>query len=117
LLFDLSWSGDGQALLGAWQNRIYRCEAATLRHCTPITAGTRPTLPADGARLYFFRPGPSPLHREIWVRDMASGAERPLLTIGPQRWIDIHFHVSPRGDLVWAPFQEGRHELWMAELR
>jgi Tol biopolymer transport system component len=117
VLFDLSWSADGQSLLGAWQNRIYRCDAATWQRCTPITTGSRPCFPADGARLFFVRPGPSPLHREIWVRDMASGAERPLRTIGPLRAIDIHFHVSSRGDLVWAPIQEGRHELWMAELQ
>jgi hypothetical protein len=117
VLADPGWSADGRVLLGAWQNQTYSCDAETLGSCAVTTAGSRPYLPGDGSRLYFFRAGPSPLHPEIWVRELASGAERLLRTVGRFRGIDIHFHVSDDGAIVWAPFQEGRHELWMAELR
>ncbi len=116
-LSDLSWSGDGRYLLGSREGTIHRCDAASLRPCTPITSGSRPFLPGAGTHLYFFRQGPAALLREIWVKDLGSGDERLIDTIGPLRFIDLHFHVSSNGTIVWAPFQEGRHELWMAELR
>jgi hypothetical protein len=37
--------------------------------------------------------------------------------MGPFRNIDVAFDVSPRGEVVWGEYIEGRHELWQATLR
>jgi hypothetical protein len=37
--------------------------------------------------------------------------------MGAYRRIDAIFDVTPRGEILWTAFIEGRHELWQATLR
>jgi peptide subunit release factor RF-3 len=46
------------------------------------------------------------------------GEERTYGTIGPfQHQIQATMGMSPRDEIVFARFNEGRQELWMAKLR
>jgi hypothetical protein len=45
------------------------------------------------------------------------GREEAYGPIGPFRDYAMFIDVSPRDEIVFAPYQEGPHELWMAKLQ
>jgi len=86
--------------------------------CTPLTKGMHPVWDASGSRIYFIRPADSPTQpQDLWSLDLKTRTEKKVASIGPFRSIDIHFDLSRSGQIITAPFREGRAELWLAELK
>ncbi len=116
ILFSMRWSPDGKFVLGEHKDAVMTCPVAG-GDCTVVTKGFHPVLSADGSRLYFFRPGDSRDSPVLWVAGRDGRNEKKVAVLSRMRMIDVHFDVSPQDQVVWAPFREGRHELWMADLR
>jgi eukaryotic-like serine/threonine-protein kinase len=110
------WSRDGRSVVGYWKGAIHACDADVPNRCESLTNGESPVPSADGSRIFFLR-RTSPNNADLWVLDRATKREHRLRTLGPFRSIDVTFDVGPRDQVVWAPYQEGRHELWLADLR
>ena len=86
--------------------------------CTPLTKGMRPVWDASGSRIYFIRVGDSRSQpQDLWSLDLKTRTEKKVATVGPFRPIDIDFDVSRSGQIVTAPFREGRSELWLADIK
>lgn len=71
----------------------------------------------DGSRIYFLRPAGSRETRELWSIARDGRDEKKIGVLGSFFVIDVHVDVSPRDQIVWTQFREGRHELWLAEMR
>jgi eukaryotic-like serine/threonine-protein kinase len=89
--------------------------------CRTVAKAT-PTSPVawagDGARLYFLRaPEGRAGRRDLWSAGVDGSGERLEGTLGRFRLIDTFFDVSADGHVVWSPFQQGRRELWAAEIK
>jgi hypothetical protein len=111
------WSRDGQAVLGSTAHeRIMICPV-TGRACNDLLPGTRPKWSRDGKTIYFFRSTERPEWFDLWRAASNGTQERKLAQLGPFTASEAHFDISSRGKVVWAPFQEGRQELWLAEIR
>lgn len=76
------------------------------------------TWSGDGRRVYFLR-APEGLEgrHDLWSVGSDGSDERMESTLGRFRSIDTFFDVSVGGHVAWAPFQQGRRELWAAEVR
>ena len=55
--------------------------------------------------------------RSLWSAANNGGDERKLGDIGPFRLPDVSFDVSSNHQIVWAAFQAGTPEIWIATLR
>jgi hypothetical protein len=53
----------------------------------------------------------------LWSLDLKTRTEKKVASIGPFRSIDIHFDLSRSGQIITAPFREGRSELWLADIK
>ena len=58
-------------------------------------------------------PPPISRIRPAW----AGGSSNAHGTFGPLRPYERYIGVSPRDEIAFAPYREGPHELWMAQLR
>ena len=61
--------------------------------------------------------GEPPATSRLWSIAEDGTDERREMDLGTFRSIDVWFDVSRNGDVAWAPFQGGRHELWSATLK
>src|SRR5262249_48719789 len=117
ILTRMQWSADEEAIAGeTLDGHVAICPVSGAR-CSVLAAGLRPRWPAGGDRLYFLRAA----ERAGWftvhsVKLDGSDLQRAG-EIGPFRPFEVHFDVSREGRTVWAPFETGRRELWLADLR
>jgi DNA-binding winged helix-turn-helix (wHTH) protein len=72
---------------------------------------------ADDARVFYLQRTSQPGWGELKSVDVAGGAARAHGSFGPLRPYELCVDVSPRDEVVFAPYAEGPHELWMAQLR
>ena len=72
----------------------------------------------DGSRLFFVRHTSGGILGEVMSVGVHGGEVTNHGTIGPfQHRIHVNMGLSPNDEIVFAPFSEGRQELWMARLR
>jgi Tol biopolymer transport system component len=109
------WSPDGRTIAGHTVKREILLCPASGDACSTLTKGFRPVWSGDGRAIWFLRGGG--VTADLWRIDLATREEKKMDTLGPFRSIDVFFHASRDGRIVWAPFREGRHELWQADLR
>jgi hypothetical protein len=77
-----------------------------------------PAWSGDGSRLFFVRHTSAGIFGEVMSVDVHGGEVKMHGTIGPfQHRIHVSMGVSPNDEIVFAGFNEGRQELWMAKLR
>jgi Tol biopolymer transport system component len=111
------WSRDDKTILGSTgDDRIMVCPSAG-GACRVLTTGNRPKWSGDGSRIYFFRDAHSRDSFDLWSCANDGSDEKKIAQLGPFRPAEVHFDVSSRGQIVWAPFRGGRQELWLAEIR
>jgi eukaryotic-like serine/threonine-protein kinase len=111
----IRWSRDGRRLVGHLSGAVHLCETAA-GPCGKLTTGEYPVFSWDQSQIHFLR-RLSPDSAELWAIDPLSKVERRLRVLGPFRPIDVEFDVAPGNRIIWAPYQEGRHELWLADLK
>jgi len=116
-LFMPNWSADGRLVAGHQPGDMVTTCPADGSECTALTKGFQPKWSGDGRMLYFLRRGESPTSPELWSIDLASKSEKKHAVLGPFRVIDLHFDLSPQNQVVYAPFEQGRSELWQADLK
>jgi Tol biopolymer transport system component len=107
------WSSDGASVLGGHRGEIAVCPADG-GDCDLVTKGVKPVWSGDGSRIFFldaYREQP-----ELWSVKLSGEDRRKFAVLGPFRYVDIHFDVSPSDQIVYSPWHEGRYELWLAEL-
>jgi Tol biopolymer transport system component len=114
-LHDPRWSQDGRRLLGAWDAQAWMCQADS-GECLAITKGDSPVWAADERRILLLRPR-TRVEGEVWSVALDGSDERKVVNVGPFRVIDVAFDVAPGGQVIWAEFNQGRHELWHATVR
>ncbi|MDQ6699630.1 MAG: hypothetical protein M3Z36_05535, partial [Acidobacteriota bacterium] len=79
---------------------------------------THPVWDQSGSKIIFMRLGHSRTQsQDLWSLNLKTGAERKIAAVGPFKPIDIFFDLSRSGQIVTAPFREGRSELWLADLK
>ena len=109
---------DGAYLAGQLENRQIAICPTSGASCTTLTKGMNPVWDRSGSTIYFIRMADSrSLPQDLWSIDLKTRTEKKLATVGPFRAIDIHFDVSRSGQIVTAPFREGRSELWLADIK
>jgi serine/threonine protein kinase len=116
----LQWSKDGKSLLGADVSRnppsrfgdILICPVEAGGGCRKVTKGSLPLWSGDESRIYFLRFGKTGGYMEVWScsRD---GQDEKL--IGELRMADDFYSVSPKGEIVYVRFNQGKHELWLSD--
>lgn len=112
------WSPDGRSVAGEQLNGQMAICPTSGASCTALTKGTHPAWDASGLKLYFIRLGHSRSQpQDLWLLEIATRSEKKIASVGPFRPIDITFDVSRSGQLVTAPFREGRSELWLADIK
>jgi len=107
------WSPGGDSVLGQHRGEIAVCPADG-GECDSVTKGVQPVWSGDGSRIFYldaYREQP-----ELWSATVSGKDQRKIADLGLFRYIDIHFDASPSDQIVYAPWQEGRHELWLADL-
>ncbi len=113
------WSPDGRVIVGVSEAQppvVTTCQADGER-CRPLTPGSCPVWAKDGSRIYFLRDGSGALMKELWSMTPDGQDVRKLNdAVGPMRPIDVTFDVSG-SQLTFSQIQQGRPELWQAELR
>jgi len=106
-------SRDGEVLLCDVSSR--RCEPLTPKHPSGLISLA---WSADGARLFYVRHTSAGIFGDVMSVGVHGRDVRTHGTIGPfQHQIQLTMGMSPRDEIVFAPFNEGRQELWMAKLR
>jgi Tol biopolymer transport system component/tRNA A-37 threonylcarbamoyl transferase component Bud32 len=117
-LHELRWSPDGASLVGQLENGQIAICPTSGASCTTLTKGMKPVWDASGSKIYFIRLGNSRSQpQDLWSLDLKTRTEKKVATVGPFRMIDIHFDLSRSGQIITAPFREGRSELWLAEIK
>jgi Tol biopolymer transport system component len=117
------FSPDGQSVLGVDASRLQALIAPLLicpvdpgpcRHVGHSGAVGR--WSPDGRRVYFQRPLGNYNETELWSVDVDGGDARKLLTFHSEATYLSSFDVTPSGHIVLSRLQEGRQQLWLAEL-
>lgn len=114
------WSPDGSAIVGLQHGPhnewlVTVCSVADAS-CRRLTEGRAPRWSAADGRLYFLRPAVGGT-ADLWTVASDGSDERRVFSLGTFRAIDAFFDVSPRGDVVWAPFRAGERQVWSATMR
>ena len=112
-MHNLSWSRDSRTVLGS-EGEVITCPADG-GECTVWTKGFQPRWSGDGDAIYFLR-GQRTLP-DVWRISLKDRRETKIGAIGPFSPIDTHFDVSPQDQIVYSEYREGRHELWLGDLR
>ena len=116
------WSPDGKVIAGtnAEADRTKTPEIelcpADGGTCRRLTTGTLAHW-SSSSRIYFFRDSTVPAGEEIWSVSVAGGDEVKVTDLHPIHPIGPFFDVSPTGQIVWVEYQEGKDELWLAQLQ
>jgi serine/threonine protein kinase len=117
-LNDPRWSPDGQSIVGDQINGIMAICPISGAPCSSLTKGTHPAWDAGGKSIYFIRLADSRTQpQDLWSLDLRSGIEKKVASVGPFRPIDIQFDLSRKGQVITAPYREGRSELWLADIK
>jgi eukaryotic-like serine/threonine-protein kinase len=121
-LDDARWSKDGRWLLGTdipSDSRAFGdivvCSVATGACRKLATRGAWPIWSSDGARIIFQR-WKSADASEVWSISFEGGDEKLVGELRPLGPLRTAYHVSPKGEIVYVRFNQGRHELWLADL-
>ena len=112
------FSPDGAWIAGSRHDGIGICrtDGAQCRLVVKLPGLAMAQWSQDGSRIYFLRPSLGAGEQELASIAVDGADERTERRIGPFRAVDRHFDMSSVGELVWAPFLEGRRELWFADL-
>jgi eukaryotic-like serine/threonine-protein kinase len=120
LLDDPRWSPDGKAIIGTkTQSRsmfgdIELCPADG-GACRHLTTGGLPHW-SQTSRIYFARKSTFPNGEEIWSISPEGKDEVKVTDLHPLHPIGQFFDVSASVQIVWVEYQQGRNELWLAQL-
>ena len=80
--------------------------------------GSLPVWDSTGSKVYFWRQRPEATGSYyLWSVDLQTRAEKELAALGSFPRVERFYDVSRSGQVVTAPFREGRTELWMADLK
>jgi eukaryotic-like serine/threonine-protein kinase len=118
----VQWSRDGRSLIGTDQSGnprsgpgdILICPVEAGGECRKVTKGFFPLWPGDESRIYFLRFGKTSSDKEVWSRSRDGKDEKLIgeLRVHP---IGTFFSVSPKGEIVYVRFNQGKHELWLSD--
>lgn len=115
------WSADGLNVTGSrlidqrFPGDVAICPIAG-SECRILAEGARiPVWSADETLVYFVRGfGPS---QDLFVAPVdGSGEERQIMTMAPLFPLGPFYAVTRDGMILWVRYEEGRKELWVAEL-
>jgi len=106
------WSHNGDFVAGANESDVTICPVAG-GDCRKLTKGHNPHWSIDDSNIYFWRQVRDAL--EIWSIPFAGGMEKKIADLRPVHPIGQFFDVSPKGQLVWVEYQQGRQELWLSD--
>ena len=122
-MYEHRFSRDGRLVIGESRGgALMLCEVSSSR-CDALTPDQPFGLNSadwseDGSRLFFVRLTSAGIFGEVMSVGVHGGELTMHGTIGPfQHRIHVNMGVSPHGEIIFAPFSEGRQELWMAKLR
>jgi Tol biopolymer transport system component len=122
-MYEHRFSRDGRWIVGETRSgALMRCEVSS-SHCQSLTPVqpfglVSPEWSGDGSRLFFIRHTNAGIFGEVISVGVNGGELQLHGTIGPfQHRLHVNMGVSPNDEVVFAPFNEGRQELWMATLR
>jgi Tol biopolymer transport system component len=106
-------SRDGEVLLCGVSSG--RCETLTPKHPFGLISFF---WSANDARLFYVRHTSAGIFGDLMSVGVHGGEVTNHGTIGPfQHRTQVTMGMSSRNEIVFAPFNEGRQELWMAKLR
>jgi Tol biopolymer transport system component len=119
----VQWSRDGKSLLAtdtsgnprSSMGDIVVCSVDPF-NCRKITRGYNVRWSRDESDIYFLRVGSSRDGRELWSCATDGSGERRLGELRPMHPISTFYDVSPDGEVVFVRFNQGRNELWLAEV-
>jgi hypothetical protein len=122
-MYEQRFSPDGRWIAGESQEGEVLLCGLPDGSCRSLT----PTYPlgvislawsGDSTRLFFLRHTSAGIFGELTSVAVHGGEVRTHGAIGPfQHRIHVWMDVSPRNEIVFAPFSEGLQELWMVKLR
>ncbi len=122
-MYEHRFSRDGRWLAGESRDgELMLCRVSS-DHCETLTSKQpfglmSPAWSGDGSRLFFVRHTSAGIFGEVMSVGVHGGEVKMHGTIGPfQHRIQVSMGVSPNDEIVFAGFNEGRQELWMAKLR
>jgi hypothetical protein len=113
------FSHDGRWIAG-WRhdNSIGVCETAAGGECRGVGRGIGVAVwSTDDTRLYILRNAAAGGEQEVWSVGIDGLGERKERNVGTFRSIDRFFDLSINGEMVFAPFFEGRREIWTAKVQ
>ena len=120
-LFEPQFSRDGRRIAGESPDQtVTICEiAGACRAITPkIDRGlTSLGWSADGARIFYLQRTDRPGWGELKSIGVDGSTLRSHGIVGPLRPYEMLIGVSPLDEVAFAPYREGPHELWTAQLR
>jgi len=118
LLRQPRWSPDGKVIVGT----DARSASEEMQLC-PAGGGTCRVLTTgigahwlQSSRIYFARKSTFPNGEEIWSVSPEGKDEVKVADLHPLHPIGQFFDVSATGQIVWVEYQQGRNELWLAQL-
>jgi Tol biopolymer transport system component len=119
------WSSDGSAVLGYRLGEgLMICEAVAPESCGSISAngdafpGTRPRWSSDESRIFFLRSAKDkPQIHDLWVVGRNGENAERLFEVGPIASSDVQFAIARNDRVIWAQYDRGDDEIWMARLR
>ncbi len=128
-LLNVQWSKDGKSLIGTDVSGnprsrfgdILICPVEAGGRCRKVTKGYLPLWPGDESRIYFLRFGKMGGYIGVWGGYMGvwscsrDGQDEKL--IGELRMYPTSnfYSVSPKGEIVYVRFNQGKHELWLSD--
>ena len=121
-MYEHRFSRDSRWLAGESRGgALMRCEVSS-GGCESLTPEQpfglmSPEWSGEGSRLFFIRHTGAGIFGEVLSVGVQGGEPMSHGTIGPfQHRIQVNMGVSPHDEIIFAPFSEGRQELWMATL-
>jgi hypothetical protein len=110
------WSPDGKLIAGtkadAFEIQLCPADGGT---CHRLTTGYYPHW-SSSSRVYFGRDSKFSDGEEVWSVSVAGGDEVKVADLHPLHPIGQFFDVSPSGQIVWVQYQQGKNDLWLAQL-
>ncbi len=123
ILLQVKWSKDGQSLIGTdlsanpRSGDILICPVEAGGECRKVvTRGFGSLWPGDESRIYFLRYGKTGGYMDMGVWSCSrDGQDEKLigeLRMGP---LDQFYSVSPKGEIVYVRFNQGKYDLWLSD--